>query len=164
MISFADLPGPVRMALRETAERQGAQVAGYVSGNLQLAIARGKLGATISAMEAVGMIAVEGSLFLFPLGSDDPPASLRHDGDYPGSRGFWLYYSFQPSSSVSPIVVLASGRIVAHTRAANGSQDAIPTTGPEGLSGEEWTDYAKQIVARSRCGTPKLTLGSLSHD
>ena len=30
----------------------------------------------------------------FPLGTDAPLASLRHDGRYPGSVGFWLFGNF----------------------------------------------------------------------
>jgi hypothetical protein len=47
-------------------------------------------------MEAAGLELDERSLHYFPLGTDAPPASLRHDGRYPGIAGFWLYGCFVP--------------------------------------------------------------------
>jgi hypothetical protein len=90
---FVDLPDGERMTLRAKIESTGAEVSEYWDGNVQAALPSPATPA-ISAIEALGLVLVPGSLHYFPLGSDKPSESLRHDGPYPGSKGFWLYASF----------------------------------------------------------------------
>ena len=94
-MNFHDLPDERRMALRDIAENAGADTAGYINGGLCLAIKRGAFSAVCAALAEHGMELDNGSLHHFPLGSDNPPEEYRHDGRYPGSRGFWLFGTFQ---------------------------------------------------------------------
>jgi hypothetical protein len=94
-MNFCDLPDDVRMRFRGVVEGAGGLVEGYHGPCLQVACPN-PWGPFNTAMEAAGLTLVEGSLYAFPLGSDSPPESLRHDGSYPGSKGFWLYARYQP--------------------------------------------------------------------
>jgi hypothetical protein len=92
---FHELPDDQRMALRAAIEAAGGQIAGYIGPCVQVAIPN-PAGPFFTAMEAAGLELEERSLHYFPLGTDAPPATLRHDGRYPGSAGFWLYGNFKP--------------------------------------------------------------------
>jgi hypothetical protein len=92
---FHERPDDLRMAYRTAVMQEGGRVAGYSGPAIQVAIPNPS-GPFFKAMEVVGLTLVEGSLFLFPLGSDQPPAYLRHDGPYPVCRGYWLYGKFTP--------------------------------------------------------------------
>jgi hypothetical protein len=37
----------------------------------------------------------------FPLGSDNPEDRYRHDGSYPGSKGFWRWDTFKVKEAVT---------------------------------------------------------------
>jgi hypothetical protein len=93
---FCDLPRERRMALRAAIEAAGGRVAGYHGPAVQVAIPNPS-GPFFTAMGVAGLDLDERSLHYFPLGSDAPPAALRHDGRYPGSTGFWLYGNFRPA-------------------------------------------------------------------
>jgi hypothetical protein len=93
MTAFHELPDERRMALREVIEAAGGQVMGYFGDGVQVALPR-PAGPCEQAAAGAGLKKVAGSLHYFPLGTDDPPAELRHDGRYPGSKGFWLFARF----------------------------------------------------------------------
>lgn len=42
-------------------------------------------------MRRAGFLVDQSSDHFFPLGSDAAPESLRHDGSYPGCRGYWRF-------------------------------------------------------------------------
>lgn len=94
MIDFAERPSTERDYYRAIVESAGAIVTGYLGAGLSLHLPRG--GAAMEHFEAHGLTLRPHSLFWFPLGSDNPPAEYRHDGRYPGSRGFWLCATFDP--------------------------------------------------------------------
>jgi hypothetical protein len=95
MLAFCDLPDPIRFRLRDAITDAGGEVAGYYGPYVQVAIPR-PAGPFFQAMEDAGLELDEHSLSYFPLGTDKPPESLRHDGRYPQCRGFWLYGNFSP--------------------------------------------------------------------
>ena len=95
-IAFCDLPHEQRMAFRAAIEAAGGQVAGYYGRYVQVALPNPS-GPFFTAMDAAGLTLENRSLHFFPLGTDSPPTSLRHDGRFPGSRGFWLYGNFTPA-------------------------------------------------------------------
>jgi hypothetical protein len=84
------------MALRAAIEAAGGMVATYVGAYVQVAVPDPPEPFYL-AMEAAGLEPVRRSAHFFPLGTDNPPASLRHDGRFPGSKGFWLYANFAPA-------------------------------------------------------------------
>jgi hypothetical protein len=94
-IAFADLPHDRRMALRAAIEAAGGHIATYIGPYVQVAVPDPP-GPFYEAAEAAGLELVRRSAHYFPLGSDSPPAHLRHDGRFPGSKGFWLYANFLP--------------------------------------------------------------------
>lgn len=97
---FHALPHGQRMAYRKAIEDAGGEVVSYQGECVLVAVPRAAGGQSADdfpdALERAGLLYVRGSAYLFPLGSDNPPDRLRHDGDYPGSRGFWLYGLFRP--------------------------------------------------------------------
>ena len=95
MTAFCDLPDERRMVLRDAIDIAGGEVAGYYGPFVQVAIPNPS-GPFFKAMEEAGLVLDERSFQLFPLGTDNPPESLRHDGRYPGSKGFWLFGNFSP--------------------------------------------------------------------
>jgi hypothetical protein len=92
---FHELPDDLRMGYRTAIMQEGGRVAGYSGPAVQVAIPNPS-GPFFAAMEVVGLVLDERSLPFFPLGSDEPPQYLRHDGPYPGCRGYWLYGKFTP--------------------------------------------------------------------
>jgi len=95
---FSDLPAICRFAAREMIEDCGGYVAGYVPGGLTVALPRVGALRLINQMVMAGFADRGGCLF--PLGSDNPPDSLRHFGSGSaaaprGDRpGYWLYWRF----------------------------------------------------------------------
>lgn len=94
MVAFSDLSNDERMRLRGILEDAGGYITGYYGGHIHVAIPRPS--APFYAAIDPHFEMVPGSLHYFPLGSDVnyTPDNLRHDGRYPGSRGFWLFASF----------------------------------------------------------------------
>jgi hypothetical protein len=86
---FHDLPDRVRMAARDAIDAAGGYVAGYCGPYVQVAIPNPS-GPFFQAMEAAGLELDEHSLYLFPLGSAQPPEQLRH------RRGYWVFGNFSP--------------------------------------------------------------------
>lgn len=99
--SFVDLPGETRMQYRAAVEAAGGDPVGYYDGRLQVAIPSPS-GPFFRAMAEIGLRIQPGSLQYFPLGSDKAPDHQRHDGSYPGSRGFWLFANLEPDPSRDP--------------------------------------------------------------
>lgn len=97
MTPFSDLPAAKRIALRKAIESHGGVVAGFQGPFVQVAIPRPCVPFVV-AMRQAGLELDQESLHHFPLGSDNPPDYLRHSGNYPGSKGFWLYGRFFPNS------------------------------------------------------------------
>lgn len=95
MTAFHDLPDATRMGFRDAITDAGGEVEGY-DGECVVAALPNAHG-FLSAVGARGLELV-GDLWLFPLGTDSPPAILRHDGRYPGSKGFWLFGRFRPKA------------------------------------------------------------------
>jgi hypothetical protein len=94
-IAFCDLPDDQRMALRAAMMAAGGHIAEYYGPAVSVAIPNPS-GPFYTAMDEAGLVLDERSLQYFPLGTDSPPDSLRHDGRFPGSAGFWLYGNFTP--------------------------------------------------------------------
>lgn len=90
-VRFSDLPDDMRMRLRDVIYNAGGDIAGYVDDAVQVAVPA-DVGAFMAKCRAAGL-SRQGDGHYFPLGSDNPPAGMRHDGRYPGSKGFWLYYN-----------------------------------------------------------------------
>ena len=93
-IAFCDLPDSQRIACRDAIDAAGGDVAGYYGECVQVNLPRPS-GPFLKAMEAIGLELKKDSLWFFPLGSDRAPEHQRHDGNYPGSRGFWLCGNFR---------------------------------------------------------------------
>jgi hypothetical protein len=94
-IPWCDQDDEYRMHVRRVAEDQGADVEGYDGPAIQLLLPR-DWRPVVEAMAECGLKA--GKPFLFPLGSRQLPDRLRHDGRYPGSRGFELHCNFAPAA------------------------------------------------------------------
>jgi hypothetical protein len=94
---FVDIPDDERMALRCVLEAAGCSIVGYNGPGIQVALPC-PAGDAFLVLRDAGLILNGESLHYFPLGSDKPEARLRHDGGYPGSKGFWLYAQFDPSA------------------------------------------------------------------
>jgi hypothetical protein len=91
-VGFAFQPSATRIAVRRVVEELGGLVDGYCGDDLQLAMPV-ESEPLYAAMRKFGFTLIDE--FYFPLGSDSPPQSLRHDGRYRGSKGFWRYATFK---------------------------------------------------------------------
>jgi hypothetical protein len=110
-MNFSEMDGDERMALRAVIESAGGHVAGYQGPGVQVAIPapRGPLTVTwfIQTLRDVGLNLCGPSLHYFPLGSDNPEATLRHDGPYPGCQGYWLLGRFDVDPERTPVIARA---------------------------------------------------------
>ena len=98
---FCNQPAELRMAARDIVDDAGGYVAGYYGGKLQVAVPSDhvKWAEMRSKLRDIGLVGEE-RITYFPLGSDQPPETLRHFG--PGTaaapRGdrpsYWLYQNF----------------------------------------------------------------------
>ena len=92
MSAFSDLSWTQRLEIRQAIEAAGSAMQSYLSEGFSVAIGRGRYSATVAALEPFGFECAK--LYTFPLGTDNPPAHLRHD-----SRGFpsccWLIACFR---------------------------------------------------------------------
>ena len=93
-VHFCDLPHDVRMDFRRAIDSAGGHVEGYHENLSVQVLMPNPCGPFLDAMKAAGLEIIQGSMFFFPLGSDRYPDSLRHDGSYPGSKGFTLSARF----------------------------------------------------------------------
>ena len=93
MSRYYDLPWPQRLAVMNACEAAGSSFDHGLSDGFRVAIGRGRLSATIQALEPLGFEFAD-ELRTFPLGTDTPPEHLRHD-----SQGFpscvWLMATFR---------------------------------------------------------------------
>lgn len=99
--AFADRDVKFRMAAREIVDSCGGMVSGYHGGCLQVALPsdRDSCVELTRGLEALGLEGEQRWTY-FPLGSDNPPESLRHFG--PGTAaaprgdrpGYWKYRNF----------------------------------------------------------------------
>jgi len=92
--SFYDLPDTLRFQVYGAIKALDCQTGSSGgSGQLCVAVARGKFGDVVQAMEKFGLKLVDS--YLFPLGSDKPPAHLRHDSlRYGVPNCNWFYAVF----------------------------------------------------------------------
>jgi hypothetical protein len=105
-IAFCELPDPVRFAFLSAVDdlsgpsgaRPGrlASAWHYSGSCVVVAVPRGKFSELRQLATRYGLELCEAQMHYFPLGSDNPPDALRHDGNYPGSKGFWLWAPFRP--------------------------------------------------------------------
>lgn len=96
-VYFCDLPDDSRWRYRNAIDQHGGEVESYSGVDVQVRLPT-DWREFITAMEINGLSLVPGSRYYFPLGSDVmyAPRNLRHDGSYPGSRGFWMLARFRP--------------------------------------------------------------------
>lgn len=92
--SFFDLPESRRMAIYAAISHLGCDTYSREGSAFGVAVARGTYSDLIDALASHGLDHAE--LTYFPLGSDQPAERLRHDGRYPGSRGFYMIAWFRP--------------------------------------------------------------------
>jgi len=92
---FSDLPDCERFRLRNAIEEHGGDVECYCGGDVQLVLPW-EWRAFVDELARQGLKMVPGSRHYFPLGSDCnfAPSHQRHDGPYPGSRGYWCLARF----------------------------------------------------------------------
>lgn len=93
---FSCLPHALRMELRDVIERHGGGVEGYQDDSVIVAIPRPSARFYAAMADDGRLEVVESSICYFPLGTDQAPEHQRHDGRYPGSRGFWLLGRWRP--------------------------------------------------------------------
>ena len=93
---FCDLPDAQRMRIRDAVDDAFGEVDGYDGECIRVSLPR-PVQPFLVAMREAGLERV-GDLWCFPLGSDKPADHLRHDGSYPGSKGFWCYGRFKPAT------------------------------------------------------------------
>lgn len=93
MTMISDLPHDVRFMRRLEVEQDGSGVEGYNRQYIQ-AVLPNPPWPTIRRLAAAGWALKD--LFFFPLGTDKYPDHLRHDGSYPGSRGFTMHANLVP--------------------------------------------------------------------
>ena len=102
--AFVDMPHDFRMAARTIVDDAGGLVEGYCDDAIVVCLpadvdACRKM---TQALESMGLVG-EQRWTLFPLGSDNPPESLRHYGTGSAAcpRGdrpsYWKYRRFNPS-------------------------------------------------------------------
>jgi hypothetical protein len=76
----------------------------YTGRGITVSVARGGFGASEAWARRHGL--TNASMWYFPLGSDKPSDAMRHDGNYPGSRGFWLFVYYVPLDTGTETPVL----------------------------------------------------------
>jgi hypothetical protein len=96
MSAFSNLSWPQRLEIRRAIEAAGSEMRDYLPEGFSVAIGRDCYAATVAALEPFKFECAK--LYTYPLGTDQPPAHLRHD-----SRGFpaccWLIACFQEAQS-----------------------------------------------------------------
>jgi hypothetical protein len=91
MTPYADRPWPERSAIMDACASAGSAFYGRTANGFRVAIGRTRLGATLAELERRGFECSR--LVTFPLGTDEPPAHLRHDSSgVPAS--VWLFADF----------------------------------------------------------------------
>lgn len=98
---FSEMPNEFRMRAREIVDNAGGSVASYCDGSLDVALPSDTEACAAMSDELIAMgLMPEAHSTWFPLGSDNPPASMRHFGTGTaacprGDRpGYWRYRRF----------------------------------------------------------------------
>lgn len=94
MQSFFDLTHEQRFKIYDAIKGLGCQTyPGGGSGVLSVAVAKGKFSELTQTLDMLGMKQTD--LYKFPLGTDQPPAQLRHES-YGQPDSCWLVANFKP--------------------------------------------------------------------
>jgi len=94
MQSFFELTYEQRFKVYDAIKALGCQTYdGGGSGLLSVAVAKGKFGALMQALDFLGL--KHQDLYKFPLGTDKPPCELRHES-YGQPDSCWLVATFRP--------------------------------------------------------------------
>lgn len=101
MKAFSDMPSDFRMAVRSIVDDNGGMVAGYYDEAIQVAMPadRGQQNTITMELANLGMMADDRATY-FPLGSDNPPDTMRHHGIGTAacprgiSPGYWKHRNF----------------------------------------------------------------------
>lgn len=94
MQSFFDLTHEQRFKIYDAIKGLGCQTyPGGGSGLLSVAVAKGKFSELTQTLNMLGMKQTD--LYKFPLGTDHPPAHLRHES-YGQPDSCWLVANFKP--------------------------------------------------------------------
>ena len=95
--TFADTPYEIRQEIYNALTDAGGYVAMYAGESVIVAVPR-DIKAFRESIETLPL-ETDGVYTYFPLGSDKPQQSLRHDGPYgkypKGNRSFWCHQSFK---------------------------------------------------------------------
>ena len=86
---FVDLPAQARLDIRRKLSSINVSIINYSGNGIMVTLPRGNFAATQESIRDLGL--EPGDMHYFPLGTDKVPEIMRHDGRYPGSRGFHLY-------------------------------------------------------------------------
>lgn len=105
-VPFCERSHAARFAALDALDEATGKLAGfhYTGTGITISVPRGKFGAVLQWAKSHEL--TERDTYYFPLGSDNPHEQLRHDGNYPGSRGFWLYVHFVPVPEVPNVELL----------------------------------------------------------
>jgi hypothetical protein len=91
--AFSDLPREQRVAAHKAVATAGGLAVGY-NGVFMQVVAPNPAPPFFAALKRHGL-ALDSSEYV-PLDGDNPPDDLRHDGDRPDSRDYWLYANLRP--------------------------------------------------------------------
>ncbi len=101
MTAFADMPDDFRLTMRCMVDRHKGAIMGYEGDGVTIALPN-----TVADWNAIdGILAVngfksDGTVTYFPLGTDNPPANLRHRNrryqSPDDAPGYWLYAHYRP--------------------------------------------------------------------
>lgn len=100
-VRFADQDCERRMEVILACDVFGCEQFHYTDGNLQLAMTTDleAMAALRLFLTRIGMERIDSHYF--PLGTDNPEDRYRHDGSYPGSKGFWRWDTFKVKEAVT---------------------------------------------------------------
>lgn len=96
-MGFSDLPDEKRMDVLRALDSLGCASKGYDGDSILVAFPRGGFCDALNKLRDFDLSLQNDEVWYFPLGSDNPPEIMRHDGRYPNSRGFWCYGRFSPN-------------------------------------------------------------------
>src|SRR5262245_30765006 len=94
MTAFVDRPDAERMSAITDLDAIGPCAFYYTGSGITITVPRGATAAVLAWMRTHRL--TDRDWHYFPLGSDQVPEIMRHDGNYPGSRGFHLYLHCVP--------------------------------------------------------------------
>jgi hypothetical protein len=95
-MQFFELSHDERFAIYDQIDALGCATHGCgSSGQLSVAVAKGQFAALVNALHRLKMRHVD--LYTFPLGTDKPPAELRHES-HGQPDSCWLIATFKPET------------------------------------------------------------------